>query len=102
MLNKKVVVITFHKNKTNIKLTIRKEKEKMSNNFALQFSERNYCYCYRLLGNLERQSHEIFDPRLFHQSILLGSLINRLNHFCIWLRIYRERSGDIIACATRM
>jgi hypothetical protein len=36
------------------------------------------------------QSHEIFDPRFFHQSILLQSLINGLNHSCIWLRICRE------------
>jgi hypothetical protein len=38
-----------------------------------------------LRGNLEGQSHEIFDPRIVHQSIPLVSLINGLKHFCIWL-----------------
>jgi hypothetical protein len=31
-----------------------------------------------------------FDPRFFHQTIPFLSLINVLNHFCIFLRIRRE------------
>jgi hypothetical protein len=34
---------------------------------------------------LKGQSHEICDPWFFHESIPLGSLINGLKYFCIWL-----------------
>jgi hypothetical protein len=36
---------------------------------------------------LKGQCHEIFDLCLFSSSIPSGPLINRLTHFCIWLRI---------------
>jgi hypothetical protein len=53
---------------------------------------------------LKRQSHEkpievqcewvVYSHEselgFFRQSIPLGLLINRLNHFCIWLRVRRE------------
>jgi hypothetical protein len=42
-------------------------------------------------GNpLKGQCHEIFDPRLFHQTIPPRALIHGLKPFRIWLRIRRE------------
>jgi hypothetical protein len=42
-------------------------------------------------SNLKGQSHEIFDPQFFHQSISLRPLVNALKYFCIWFRF----RGDI-------
>jgi hypothetical protein len=41
-------------------------------------------------GIVSRDFRPIFDPRFFHQSIPLDSLINGLKYFCIWLRIRKE------------
>jgi hypothetical protein len=43
------------------------------------------------LKALKDQSHEIFDPRFYLQSMPLRSLINGLNNYCILLRICKYK-----------
>jgi hypothetical protein len=53
---------------------------------------------FKTLLVLKGQSNEIFDPRFFHQSSLLRSLIIILKYFRIWFRFRRNIYVESALC----